>query len=152
MTDKLPSFMEKHIFFNTLLITVFLFACPALYSQSWSKYDYADELEFTEYVVMPEILLYKLMREEKDFVLYDIRSEKEFSASHIAGSKNLPWKSGKFLEHSDQFPTDKALYIVSGDGIDGFDAVRLLLEKGFAHVYTIEGGLANWPYTRHIVR
>ena len=144
--------MRNNIFFNTLLIAVFLFACPALHCQNWTKHDFADELEFTEYVVMPEILLYKLMREEKDFVLYDIRSEKEFNASHIAGAKNLPWESGKFLEHSDQFPTDKALYIVSADGIDGFDAVRLLLEKGFARVYTIEGGLANWPYTKYIVR
>ncbi len=144
--------MTKRNLSSTLFIAVFLCACPTLYSQNWSKYDFADELEFTEYVVMPEILLYKLMGEEKDFVLYDIRGEKDFNISHITGAKNFPWESGRFQEHSEQFPRDKELYIVSGDGTDGFDAVRFLLAKGFSRVYTIEGGLANWPYTKYIVR
>jgi rhodanese-related sulfurtransferase len=144
--------MTKKPYFHTLFIAVFLCACPALYSQNWSKYDFADELEFTEYVVMPEILLYKLMGEDKDFVLVDIRSEKDFNTSHIAGAENFPWESRKFQEHCDQFPLDKELYIISSDGTDGFNAVRFLLAKGFSRIYTIEGGLANWPYTKYIVR
>jgi len=137
--------------FHTLLIAVLLGACTLLYSQNWSKYDFADDLEFTEYVVMPEILLYGIM-EEKDFLLVDIRSEKDFSELHITGAESFPWDSGEFQKRCEQFPKDKDLYIVSADGTDGFDAVRLLLEKGFSRVYTIEGGLANWPYTKFLVR
>ncbi len=143
--------MIKNTLFHTLLIAVSLSTCSILYSQNWSKYDFADDLEFTEYVVMPEILLYKIM-EEEEILLVDIRSEEDYNASHITGAKSYPWDSGKFQKQCEQFPKDVELYIVSADGTDGFDAVRLLLEKGFSRIYTIEGGLANWPYTQFLVR
>jgi rhodanese-related sulfurtransferase len=143
--------MTKITLFHTLLVAVLLITCASLYSQNWSKYDFADDLEFTEYVVMPEILLHKIMQKE-EFILVDIRSEKDFNASHITGAVSYPWDSREFQKQSEQFPRDRDLYVISADGADGFDAVRLLLEKGFSRVYTIEGGVANWPYTKYLVR
>ena len=125
-----------------LILTAF-YPSQYLYSQAMN---FSNELEFNEYLVMPETLMYKIQNGETDFVLYDIRDKAKYEEQHIVGALNYPWNSGAFGESWNLFPGDRDIYIISDDGRDGFKALRLLLEKGFSRVYNIEGGMDNWLY------
>jgi rhodanese-related sulfurtransferase len=107
---------------------------------------FKNEIELAEYIVMPEILVYKIWAGHTDFVLYDIRSKGEYDAKHVTGAVNLPWEDMAFQNEKDNFPGDKDIFIISVDGTLSFDAVRFLIENGFSRMYCIEGGMDNWLY------
>ena len=95
---------------------------------------------------MPEILVYKIRAGETDFVIYDVRSKEEFESKHVTGAVNLPWEEMVFQNKTDSFPRDKYIFIISGDGTLGFEAVRFLLANGFSRMFCVEGGMDNWLY------
>ena len=107
---------------------------------------FKNEIELAEYIVMPEILVYKIRSGHTDFVLYDIRPEGEYDAKHVTGAINLPWETMVFQDKWESLPGDKEIYIISGDGTLSFDAVRFLIENGFSRMYCIVGGMDNWLY------
>ncbi len=117
-----------------------------------------DEIELTAYIIMPETLLYKIMRDEDDYVLVDVRPEEEFRAAHITGAKSYPWDDGTFMERRDELPRNKAVILISMDGSKALKALRVLLQdeyeeqhKSFREVFSIEGGMDNWPYRDYLV-
>ena len=107
---------------------------------------FKNEIELAEYIVMPEVLMYKLRAGETDFVIYDVRSRAEYDLSHVTGAINLPLEEMVFKNKKDSFPRDMDIFIISGDGTIGFEAVRFLLENGFSRMFCIEGGMENWLY------
>ena len=135
--------------FIFLLILILLFLIPNsfLYAQEQTLWDFSYDLEFNEYLIMPETLMYKIAHGDTDFVLLDIRESEQFNKSHIIGAENYSWNSGSFQEHSISLSKDIDIYIISEDGREGFEALRYLLEYGFVRVYNIEGGMDNWLYS-----
>jgi rhodanese-related sulfurtransferase len=118
-----------------------------------------DEIDLDTFVIMPETLLYKIMRGEEDFVLVDVRSVEEFRAGHIVGARNLPFKDGTFEERRGELPRSKEIIFVSSDGLDALKALRVLQEDEYRGNYdslrdmsSIEGGMGNWPYKEYLVR
>ncbi len=107
---------------------------------------FSNEIELNEYIVMPEVLMYKIRNGDNDFVLYDIREREKYNKKHIIGAVNYPWDDQTFQNSADVFPVDKDIFIISEDGSVSFDAVRYLLKKGFSQMYVIEGGMENWLY------
>jgi rhodanese-related sulfurtransferase len=129
------------------VIFILLFSLPSLMrAQIVNIYDFSNEMEFNEFIVMPEEVMYKIRNGDSDFELYDIRGSNKYAKRHITGAENYPWADGSLMESFESFPMDRNIYIISEDGTIGFDALRFLLEKGFSRVYNIEGGMANWLY------
>jgi len=131
----------------TSVIFILLFSLPSLMlAQAVNVYDFSNEMEFNEFIVMPEEVMYKIRNGDSDFELYDIRGSDKYAKGHITGAGNYPWADGSFMERFESFPMDRDIYIISEDGTIGVDALRFLLDKGFSRVYNIEGGMANWLY------
>ena len=132
----------------SLCLSVFLsiLFAHSIAAQDIQELYFKNEIELAEYIVMPEILVYKIRSGHTDFVLYDIRPEGEYDAKHVTGAINLPWETMAFQDKWESFPGDKEIYIISGDGTLSFDAVRFLIENGFSRMYCIEGGMDNWLY------
>ncbi len=107
---------------------------------------FSNEIELNEYILIPEVLMYKIRNGDNDFVLYDIREREQYNKKHITGAVNYPWDDQTFQNSADVFPVDKDIFIISEDGSVSFDAVRYLLKKGFSQMYVIEGGMENWLY------
>jgi rhodanese-related sulfurtransferase len=129
------------------VIFILLFSLPSLMrAQIVNIYDFSNEVEFSEFIVMPEEVMYKIRNGDSDFELYDVRGSNKYAKRHIIGAENYPWADGSLMESFESFPMDRNIYIISEDGTIGFDALRFLLEKGFSRVYNIEGGMANWLY------
>jgi rhodanese-related sulfurtransferase len=129
-----------------LFVFVFSFFAWTASAQNFDSSFFKNEIELAEYIVMPEILVYKLRAGETDFVIYDVRSKAEYESKHVTDSVNLPWEEMVFQDKLESFPKDKDIYIISGDGTLSFEAVRFLLENGFSRMFCVEGGMENWLY------
>jgi rhodanese-related sulfurtransferase len=114
--------------------------------------DFALERELADYIAMPETLMYRMRAGEKGYVVVDLRAPERFSAGHLRGAVNYPWKGGYFLAAYDELPVSGEIFLMSEDGGFGLEALRTLLSAGFARVYSIEGGMRNWPYADLVVR
>jgi rhodanese-related sulfurtransferase len=117
-----------------------------------------DEYELAAYIVMPEMLLYRIVDGADDYLLIDVRPHDEFKSGHITGAVNLPLADGTFDERKDELPRNKTIVLVSEDGEEALKALRILLQgdqgdtrKAFEEVLSIEGGMNNWPYKAYIV-
>ena len=118
-----------------------------------------DEYELAAYIVMPEMLLYRIFDGADDYLLIDVRPRDEFQSGHIKGAVNLPLADGTFGEQKDELPRSKTIVLVSEDGGEALKALRILLQvdqgetrKAFGEVLSIEGGMNNWPYRAYIVK
>jgi rhodanese-related sulfurtransferase len=106
-----------------------------------------DLREFSEYVAMPETLMYKMRGAKTGFVVIDLREPGRFEAGHLRGAVNSPWKGGIFLSDCKALPGNEEIFLISEDGGYGLEALRVLVDAGFSEVYSVEGGMRNWPYS-----
>jgi rhodanese-related sulfurtransferase len=116
-----------------------------------------DEIDLDGYVIMPETLLYKIMRGEENYVLVDVRPAEEFKAGHVVSAINLPWKDGTFTEKRGELPRSKEIIFISSDGLEALKALRLLRDDEYRgnhdtirEMSSIEGGMGNWPYREYL--
>jgi rhodanese-related sulfurtransferase len=135
-----------------------LFLALQLFPHSIHAQFAQDEIELTAYIIMPETLLYKIMKGEDDYVLVDVQPEKEYRAGHVIGALSLPWHDGTFMERRDKLPRNKTVILISSDGSTALKALRVLLQdeydeqyESFREVFSIEGGMDNWPYRDYLV-
>ena len=77
-----------------------------------------------------------------DIYLLDIRDEKSFEKSHIAGAVHLSNESiDKFLIDADK---KKTTVIYCYKGISSLNAAQYLCDIGFNEVYSMQGGYQEW--------
>jgi len=148
-------FLEKVITLRALsliIITIFI-VLPIYFCMADNNEEYTMlEYRYNDYIIMPETLVYKIRQNADDYVLYDVRKPEAYSESHVVGAKNLPWSSiEKYFNISD-FPKSKQIILISSDGFYSLKALEFLLNSGFTSVYSIEGGMDNWPYKKLLVK
>ncbi len=130
-----------------------LFPAPAAAQDTPAGEDLEiEKLEFlyNHLLIMPETLLYRLMENDRGFVLYDLREPAAYRSGHVAGAVNRPWADGG-LQGEQDFPRDRDLLLISGDGEDALRALHLLVTAGYERVYSVEGGMENWMYGGYLV-
>lgn len=77
-----------------------------------------------------------------DVEFIDVRSESEFKAYRIDGSRNIP--IDRFDETIPSLDRTKPVYLVCEVGIRSTAAAKKLAEAGFTDVRHIEGGIRAW--------
>jgi rhodanese-related sulfurtransferase len=117
------------------------------------------ETDLDGFVIMPETLMYKIMKGESDYVLVDVRPVEEFRASHVVGAVNLPLNDGTFMEKRGELSRSKEVIFISSDGLDALKALRILRDDDYTGNYnslrkmsSIEGGMDNWPYNDYLTQ
>lgn len=83
-------------------------------------------------------------RDNKDVVLLDIRTKREFDSVKIEGSVNLDFSMPDFPEMVSKLDKDKRYIIVDQNGIRSAMAAELLKEERFPKVHFISGGIESW--------
>ena len=86
-------------------------------------------------------------KEEKkaSFSLVDLRLESDYGAGRIQGAVNIPLKKLRFLgEKMLGRSEDIYFYGYSSDDRAAVNAVILLVNKGFQHVFLLDGGVKEW--------
>ena len=82
-----------------------------------------------------------ILREEKQAILLDVRSEQEYKENHLDGSINIPLydleRKNKQIECSKQ----NIIIVYCQSGIRSKKAAKILRQEGYKNVYEIKGGL-----------
>lgn len=85
-----------------------------------------------------------------NFQLLDIRSSREFNVSHIRGARCYEYESFRTADLGGLSREDTVVVYCSV-GYRSEKAGEILLEKGFAHVYNLYGGIFMWKNDGHEV-
>lgn len=86
----------------------------------------------------------RLMNNNDEALILDIRTAADFKSGHIKGAKNAPLKDmAKEVEKFASFKNSPVLvYCNSGNTVVG--AIKILKKAGFEKINNLEGGIAAW--------
>lgn len=86
--------------------------------------------------------LRKLLENQFQGLLIDVREPHEHAMSRIEGARLIPL--GTLPGQVDNLPTDKDIYIHCKMGMRSARAVEFLMERGFTRVANVTGGIDAW--------
>ncbi len=86
----------------------------------------------------------KLLTEDKDTILLDVRTPKEFGSEHLAGAENIDFKNDDFIEKISQLDKSKHYVVYCGSGKRSGKAAAKMDELGFAKITDVDGGINAW--------
>ncbi len=88
---------------------------------------------------------HKMMAEDKNTILLDVRTREEFDGKHIPGALNIP--DSEILDKAKKMlpDKDKKLLVYCRSGLRSKEACKVLTEMGYRNVYDF-GGILSWPY------
>jgi rhodanese-related sulfurtransferase len=113
---------------------------------AWKREGYETEsierIPRTAIQAMRPRLLNVWLREKKDVLIVDIRSEELFGKHHIEGSINIPFY--QLHRRYQELPIDRLFILVDENGNHSFLASSYLVRKGFRDVKRLFGGIARW--------
>lgn len=90
---------------------------------------------------------YKLVNEDKELVILDVRTKEEYDDGHIKGAKLIPVQilNSKIDEIEDL--RDKPILIYCASGGRSPRAVQILADNDFQKIYHLSRGISSWRYS-----
>ncbi|MBI4618749.1 MAG: rhodanese-like domain-containing protein [Desulfobacterales bacterium] len=128
-----------------LILAVIMLFLP---SQDSSKYRFDPEaiaksiIEGTDQI-SPQTLSEWIIEGRKDFILIDIRSEKEFEKGKIKGAENIPLQKLITKNTIEGLPKDKIIVVYS-NGSSHASQAWLVMKTAGIESYILEGGFNYW--------
>ncbi|HEV2524525.1 MAG TPA: rhodanese-like domain-containing protein [Gammaproteobacteria bacterium] len=84
------------------------------------------------------------MMNHEEAVVFDVRTEAEFSTGHIVGAEQLTAISlDKKMSHLQKY-LKKPIIIATTTGQDTAKMMAVLQEKGFLQIFILSGGMQAW--------
>lgn len=85
------------------------------------------------------------LKNDKDAVILDVRTEEEVDEGYIPNSKNIDiYKGQGFINEVEKLDKSKHYYIYCRSGKRSSQACTLLDQMGFSETYNLEGGFSEW--------
>ncbi len=84
----------------------------------------------------------RIMDEESDVVVIDVRQSGEFKGGHIPGAKHIP--VGMIPARAERLDPDRTYLMYCRSGARSGRAARILSSRGFKRVHNVRGGLPAW--------
>jgi rhodanese-related sulfurtransferase len=81
---------------------------------------------------------------DPDFVLLDVRTQKEFDAERIAGAVIVDYNSPSFRDKIATLDRSKSYLVYCRTGNRTNGAVKVMRELGFPNVSVFPGGITKW--------
>ena len=86
----------------------------------------------------------KILSKDKKIVVLDVRTPKEYAASHIAGATNLDFYSPEFEKQLSALDKDKSYLVHCAVGGRSAKARDKMQQMNFKSIYHLEGGIKEW--------
>lgn len=83
------------------------------------------------------------MMNHQEAVVFDVRTEAEFSAGHIVGAEQLTVSLDKKMSHLQKY-LKQPIIIATATGQDTAKMIAVLQEKGFLQIFVLSGGMQAW--------
>jgi NADPH-dependent 2,4-dienoyl-CoA reductase/sulfur reductase-like enzyme/rhodanese-related sulfurtransferase/two-component sensor histidine kinase len=97
-------------------------------------------------VGVPAEEVHRMLQENRDFLLLDVRSPREHEELRLPGSTLVPLSA--LRGRLEELPRDKEIVTYCQVSLRGYEAALVLKAAGFENVRVLDGGLAMWPYER----
>lgn len=87
----------------------------------------------------------KMMEQNADYILLDVRTRQEYDQGHIQGAKLLPYD--QVLQRAKEALPDRdaLILIYCRSGRRSLQAANDLAELGYSRIYEF-GGILDWPF------
>ena len=90
---------------------------------------------------------YKLINEDKEFVILDVRTKEEYDDGHIPGAKLFPVQVLTMkLDELDEYK-DKPVLVYCASGGRSPRAVETLVNNDFKKIYHLSRGIGSWRHS-----
>ena len=86
----------------------------------------------------------RLINNNDDALIIDVRTSAEFGKGHIRGARNMPISTLKDKVDSLSQNKDTAILAYCNSGASSGSACRVLSRAGFSNVHNIAGGINAW--------
>jgi len=124
-------------------IAVILFAMLLLVScNSYQKSPEATKGEIIE--VMAPKAMFEILDTNDDAQLVDVRTQEEFSVSHLKNAQNICVTDADFKERVASLDKTKPVYVYCKKGGRSARAANILKDLGFTKIYDLQGGITEW--------
>ena len=88
----------------------------------------------------------KLISEDKEFIILDVRTKEEYDNGHIPGAKLVPVQVLPMKLHELSGYKDKPILVYCASGGRSPRAVETLVEDDFQNIYHLSRGISSWRY------
>ncbi len=75
-------------------------------------------------------------------ILIDVRTIEEYTKDHIDGAQNIPLSDIGNIDYD----YNDTIVLYCATGIRSAEAAKILTDKGYTKVYSLDGGLINWGF------
>ncbi|MFI5211554.1 MAG: rhodanese-like domain-containing protein [Ignavibacteria bacterium] len=82
--------------------------------------------------------------DDKDIVILDVRSKKEYDEFHLRSSILLDYKETSFPAEIEKLDRSKRYLIFSRGSTESFNTLELMMELKFSRVHAVTGGIDEW--------
>lgn len=86
----------------------------------------------------------KLIQENPDAVVLDVRTQSEYENEHLPGAVHLDYFGYDFLERLEALDKSKTYLIYCRSGRRSVRVCVLMHNSGFANLYNLDGGMKAW--------
>ena len=86
----------------------------------------------------------KLLAENKDIRVLDVRTPAEYAQGHIAGAVNVDFKAADFADKVDKLDKNTAYIVHCRSGKRSSGSLAILKDKGFGSIYHLNKGFNAW--------
>src|SRR5437764_15485758 len=87
---------------------------------------------------------FEKLSKEKDSVILDVRTPKEFAEGHLPSAVNIDWNSKEFDQKVAALDKSKTYLVHCAVGGRSARACEKLTKLDFPHLYNLEGGIMAW--------
>lgn len=86
----------------------------------------------------------KMIEENNNILLVDVRTAGEFYSGYIPGSINIDMSTSSFMNEMEKFDKEKNLLLYCRSGNRSYHAGNWLKKSGFKNVYHLQDGIIGW--------
>lgn len=83
-------------------------------------------------------------RQERDAVVLDVRTPKEFAEGHVPGAMNVDLNDPKFSQKVGDLDKSKTYLVHCASGVRSERAARKMAGMGFTNLFDFHGGFHAW--------
>lgn len=116
-----------------------------LQEKKWTYIYHSNKINVTTMKELNQEEWQEKLKNDKDAVILDVRTEEEVDEGYIPNSKNIDiYKGQGFINEVEKLDKSKHYYIYCRSGKRSSQACTLLDQMGFSETYNLEGGFSEW--------
>lgn len=96
------------------------------------------------YVNINDKELMKMIKENKNIILLDVRSVQEYNEGYINGATLIPLYELEKTAETKLLDKKQPIIVYCASGIRSIKAIEILMKKGYTNLYNLYGGLENY--------